>query len=181
MLQVPQAWQGLLEDICRAEYFQRLDALVTQAYEAGEVYPPRARLFACLEAVPPEGVRVVILGQDPYHGPGQANGLAFSVAPGVKLPPSLQNIFKELQADLQVPPPSSGDLTPWARQGVLLLNTVLTVARGRPTATGTLAGSALLTQSSTRCKPARSRWPSFSGARRRRKRRQPLQRLPHRG
>ena len=131
MLQVPQAWQGLLEDICRAEYFQRLDALVTQAYEAGEVYPPRARLFACLEAVPPEGVRVVILGQDPYHGPGQANGLAFSVAPGVKLPPSLQNIFKELQADLQVPPPSSGDLTPWARQGVLLLNTVLTVARGQ--------------------------------------------------
>ena len=74
---------------------------------------------------------MVILGQDPYHGPGQANGLAFSVAPGVKLPPSLQNIFKELQADLQVPPPSSGDLTPWAQQGVLLLNTVLTVARGQ--------------------------------------------------
>lgn len=71
MLQIPQAWQGLLEDICRAEYFQRLDALVTQAYEAGEVYPPRAQLFACLEAVPPEGVRAVILGADPYHGRGR--------------------------------------------------------------------------------------------------------------
>ncbi len=94
MLQIPQAWQGLLGDTCRAEYFQRLDALVTQAYAAGEVYPPRAQLFACLEAVPPEGVRVVILGQDPYHGPGQANGLAFSVAPGVKLPPSLQKSLR---------------------------------------------------------------------------------------
>lgn len=77
MLQIPQAWQGLLEDICRAEYFQRLDALVTQAYEAGEVYPPRAQLFACLEAVPPEGVRAVILGQDPYHGRGRPMGWPF--------------------------------------------------------------------------------------------------------
>ena len=131
MLQVPQAWQGLLEDICRAEYFQRLDALVTQAYEAGEVYPPRARLFACLEAVPPEGVRVVILGQDPYHEPGQANGLAFSVKPGVKLPPSLRNILTELQADCGVTPPESGDLTAWARQGVFLLNSSLSVEAGK--------------------------------------------------
>ena len=131
MLQVPQAWQGLLEDICRAEYFQRLDALVTQAYEAGEVYPPRAQLFACLEAVPPEGVRAVILGQDPYHEPGQANGLAFSVNPGVKLPPSLRNIFAELQSDCDITPPDSGDLTTWARQGVFLLNSSLTVEAGK--------------------------------------------------
>lgn len=127
MLQVPQAWQGLLEDICRAEYFQRLDALVTQAYEAGEVYPPRAQLFACLEAVPPEGVRAVILGQDPYHGPGQANGLCFSVGDGVPFPPSLVNIFKEVHDDTGAPVPASGNLDRWAEQGVLLLNAVLTV------------------------------------------------------
>jgi len=96
------------------------------------VYPPRDSVFRAFELTPPERVKVVIIGQDPYHGAGQANGLAFSVSPGVTPPPSLANIFKELAADLGVSTPSSGDLTSWAEQGVLLLNTVLTVEQGRP-------------------------------------------------
>ena len=95
------------------------------------VYPPRADWFAAFRLTPPERVRVVILGQDPYHEPDQAMGLAFSVRTGVKLPPSLRNIYKELESDLGVPAPVSGDLSAWAEQGVLLLNTVLTVAAGR--------------------------------------------------
>ena len=125
------AWRALLQPELEKPYFSQLVRRVDAAYAGGTVYPPQQELFSAFSLTPPEQVRVVILGQDPYHEPGQANGLAFSVAPGVKLPPSLQNIFKELQADLQVPLPSSGDLTPWARQGVLLLNTVLTVARGQ--------------------------------------------------
>ena len=104
---------------------------VDRAYQETTVYPPRAALFAALRLTPPERVRAVILGQDPYHEPGQANGLAFSVAPGVKLPPSLRNIFTEYQHDVGLPAPSCGDLTHWAEQGVLLLNTVLTVEAGR--------------------------------------------------
>lgn len=96
------------------------------------VYPPQDSIFRALELTPPGQLRCVILGQDPYHGNGQANGLAFSVNPGVKLPPSLRNIFKELQTDIGCQMPTTGDLTPWARQGVLLLNTVLTVEEGRP-------------------------------------------------
>lgn len=112
-------------------YFGQLVDFVKQEYAQRRVFPPGRNIFRAFDMCDPDNLKVVIIGQDPYHGPGQANGLAFSVTPGVKLPPSLQNIFKELQADLQVPLPSSGDLTPWARQGVLLLNTVLTVARGQ--------------------------------------------------
>lgn len=112
-------------------YFGQLVDFVKQEYAQRRVFPPGRNIFRAFDMCDPDNLKVVIIGQDPYHGPGQANGLAFSVAPGVKLPPSLQNIFKELQADLQVPLPSSGDLTPWAQQGVLLLNTVLTVARGQ--------------------------------------------------
>lgn len=130
LLQLPAVWRNNLAQTCRQPYFFKLQKMVEQAYAEQEVYPPREQLFACFDALAPEQVRVVILGQDPYHEPGQANGLAFSVAPGVKLPPSLQNIMKELQTDLQLPPMKSGDLSPWARQGVLLLNTVLTVMRG---------------------------------------------------
>lgn len=96
------------------------------------IYPPQESIFRALELTPPEKVRVVIIGQDPYHTPGVANGLAFSVSPGVKIPPSLRNIFKELQSDLGYQEPASGDLTKWAEQGVLLLNTLLTVEQGRP-------------------------------------------------
>jgi uracil-DNA glycosylase len=95
------------------------------------IYPPGPQIFAALDSTPFEAVKVVILGQDPYHGPGQAHGLCFSVQPGVPVPPSLQNIFAELQRDLGLPRPDHGCLLPWARQGVLLLNAVLTVERGR--------------------------------------------------
>jgi uracil-DNA glycosylase len=95
------------------------------------VYPPGAQMFAALEATPFEEVKVVVLGQDPYHGPGQAHGLSFSVPPGVDIPPSLLNIFKELERDLGLPRPDHGYLMPWAKQGVLLLNAVLSVEAGR--------------------------------------------------
>lgn len=102
--------------------------------EAGHtIYPPRDKIFNALTLTPPEAVKVVLIGQDPYHGPGQANGLAFSVNPGVAIPPSLRNIFKELHDDIGCPIPTSDDLTPWAERGVLLLNTSLTVERGKPT------------------------------------------------
>ena len=120
-------WQALLQEEFEKPYWRTLAERVDAAYAASTVYPPREELFAAFRMTPPEAVRVVILGQDPYHGPGQANGLAFSVAPGVKLPPSLQNIYKELEADLGVPAAKSGDLTSWAQQGVFLLNTVLSV------------------------------------------------------
>lgn len=111
--------------------FAALSQRVEKAYETTTVYPPREQLFAAFSMTPPEQVRVVILGQDPYHGAGQAHGLAFSVSPGVKPPPSLVNIYKELQSDLGVPPRSDGCLTDWAAQGVFLLNTVLTVEAGK--------------------------------------------------
>jgi uracil-DNA glycosylase len=98
---------------------------------AGKViYPPGPQIFTALDTTPFEAVKVVILGQDPYHGPGQAHGLCFSVLPGVAVPPSLENLFKEIERDLAIPRPDHGCLIPWARQGVLLLNAVLTVERG---------------------------------------------------
>ena len=125
------AWQPLLHETLSAPYFSVLEKRVDAAYAGGEVYPPREALFAAFALTPPEAVRVVILGQDPYHEPEQAQGLAFSVREGVRVPPSLVNIYKELDTDLGITPRTSGDLTGWARQGVLLLNTVLTVERGR--------------------------------------------------
>lgn len=124
---LPPAWQALLKGELQKPYWLSLERRLGAAYESGAVYPPAQQLFAAFERTPPACVRAVILGQDPYHEPGQANGLAFSVNPGVKLPPSLQNIYKELEADLGVPAAKSGDLTSWARQGVFLLNTVLSV------------------------------------------------------
>ena len=111
-------------------------------YAAGTVYPPRQEVFTAFDLLEPENVRAVILGQDPYHEPGQAHGLAFSVREGVKLPPSLRNIFTELETDLGVPRPQSGDLTAWARQGVLLMNTVLTVSAGQAGSHGDLGWQA---------------------------------------
>ena len=125
------AWTPYLEQELRAPYFAALLQRVGAARAAGTVYPPEERTFFALTATPPERVRAVILGQDPYHEPGQANGLAFSVNPGVKLPPSLRNIFAELQSDCDITPPDSGDLTTWARQGVFLLNSSLTVEAGK--------------------------------------------------
>ena len=124
-------WNELLADERAKPYFAALMERVEAAYARGAVFPPRGELFAAFRLTPPERVRAVILGQDPYHEPGQAHGLAFSVRAGVKLPPSLRNIFRELESDCGVPPRASGDLTGWAEQGVFLLNTVLSVESGR--------------------------------------------------
>lgn len=123
-------WLPLLRPLTREPWWDVLQAGVEAAERP--VYPPGDQVFAALTLTQPETVRVVILGQDPYHGPGQAMGLSFSVPQGMALPPSLKNIFRELAEDLSTPPPPSGDLTPWARQGVLLLNSVLTVTGGAP-------------------------------------------------
>ena len=119
-------WRPVLEAETQQPYWQQLIAFVNQERQAGPVYPKSADVFKALYTTAFKDVRVVILGQDPYHGPGQAMGLSFSVPGGVALPPSLQNIYKELAADLGVQR-QSGDLTDWAEQGVLLLNAVLTV------------------------------------------------------
>lgn len=119
------------------EYFQRPDMRVLGDFLRAEkragkaVFPPGREIFAAFEYTPFDAVKVVILGQDPYHGPGQAHGLCFSVRPGVRVPPSLANIFREIERDLGIAPPDHGCLTSWARRGVLLLNSVLTVERGR--------------------------------------------------
>ena len=125
------AWRCLLSDTLQGPAFCALEAAVARAYQTQTVYPPEDALFAAFRLTPPQRVRVVVLGQDPYHGPGQANGLAFSVCPGVALPPSLRNIFRERQDDLGIPIGTQGDLSAWARQGVLLLNTVLSVQAGQ--------------------------------------------------
>ena len=128
---VPDAWrQGL--DPAAIAALAAAEAYVSARENAGvHVYPPAALRYRALELVPPPGVKVVILGQDPYHGASQAMGLAFSVPRGVRVPPSLRNIFKELESDLGISRPDHGDLTAWAAQGVLLLNTSLSVEEGR--------------------------------------------------
>ena len=125
-------WEPLLAPMMEEPWWRALEERVEAAYERGEpeIYPPREDLFTALRLTPPERVRCVILGQDPYHEPGQAHGLAFSVPRGQRVPPSLRNIYKELEQDLGYPPPDHGCLTGWAEQGVLLLNNVLTVSRG---------------------------------------------------
>ena len=120
-------WHPILQAELAKPYWPTLQQFVAEERSRHPVYPPAQEVFAALHLTPYAGVKVVILGQDPYHGPGQAHGLCFSVRPGVPLPPSLQNIFTELRADLGVDPPTSGCLHPWATQGVLLLNTTLTV------------------------------------------------------
>ena len=123
-------WNPVLRDELAKPYWQELQAFLAAEREQHPVYPASDDVFAALHLTPRAATKVVILGQDPYHGPDQAHGLAFSVRPGVRLPPSLRNIFTELQADLGIPPPGHGSLEPWARQGVLLLNTTLTVRGG---------------------------------------------------
>ena len=123
-------WNDLLQPELQKPYYKELRARVAQARQQGEVYPPKERELFALQTTAPLAVRVVILGQDPYHEPGQAMGLSFSVAKGTPLPPSLRNIYQELYADTGIIPPSHGDLTQWAQQGVLMLNAVLTVNRG---------------------------------------------------
>ncbi|MDM8212304.1 uracil-DNA glycosylase [Enterococcus hirae] len=124
------SWQNLLAEEFEKDYYKELHQFLAEEYQHHEVYPDMYHIYSALELTPYEKVKVVILGQDPYHGPHQATGLSFSVQPGVKIPPSLQNIYKELAADLGIPPAKHGYLKSWAEQGVLLLNTVLTVRAG---------------------------------------------------
>jgi uracil-DNA glycosylase len=127
---LPEPWRAALEPFLDPAATARLGEFVSGEYAAHTVYPPADDLFAAYRLCLPQDCRVLILGQDPYHGPGQAHGLSFSVRDGVRVPPSLRNVFKELAADVGVPAPTSGDLTAWAQQGVLLLNAVLTVRGG---------------------------------------------------
>jgi uracil-DNA glycosylase len=124
-------WGPLLEDEFQKPYYLALREFLKKEYATQTVYPNPYDIFNALHFTPYHQVKVVILGQDPYHGPGQAHGLSFSVQPGVEPPPSLKNIFKELHNDLGCPIPNHGHLVSWAKQGVLLLNTVLTVRRGQ--------------------------------------------------
>lgn len=127
------SWRAALQPEFDAPYRRHLDAFLAGEAAAGvAVYPPAADRFRALELTALDAVRVVILGQDPYHGAGQAHGLSFSVRPGIRIPPSLTNVYKELQADLGIPRAAHGFLEAWARQGVLLLNTVLSVREGAP-------------------------------------------------
>ncbi len=120
-------WEKALHPEFKKPYYAQLYKKVLNAYRTETVYPPSTDIFNAFAFTPLEHVKVVILGQDPYHEPGQANGLCFSVHKGIRIPPSLVNIYKEMSSDLGCPAPENGDLTGWARQGVLLLNTVLTV------------------------------------------------------
>jgi uracil-DNA glycosylase len=131
-IQLHESWLSRLDDQFEQEYMQKLrDFLLTRKAHHAVIYPSGAQIFNALNSTPFDQVRVVILGQDPYHGPGQAHGLCFSVLPGVRIPPSLANIYREIQTDLDIPPPQHGYLQSWAEQGVLLLNAVLTVERGQ--------------------------------------------------
>ena len=123
-------WKELLGAEWDKPYFKELQSFLDQKYAEHTIDPPREEVGSAFRLTPYDAVKVVILGQDPYHGPGQAHGLSFSVKPGVKIPPSLRNMFKELEDDLGCPIPSHGYLEKWAKQGVLLLNTVLTVRAG---------------------------------------------------
>ncbi len=120
-------WKTALNPIFQSDSFTKLADFVKEEYQQHQVFPPGKQIFSAFWQCPLPSVKVVILGQDPYHGEGQANGLAFSVAPGLPFPPSLLNIFKELKADLGIPMPPNGDLSRWAAQGVFLLNATLTV------------------------------------------------------
>jgi len=125
--QIEDGWKKALSKEFSAPYFTELKQFLLAEKSKHQVFPPGPLIFSAFNHCPFSAVRVVILGQDPYHGPGQANGLSFSVSPGIRHPPSLVNIFKELQNDLGIPYPKSGDLTVWADQGVLLINATLTV------------------------------------------------------
>ena len=126
-VQIEESWKRQLQTEFEKDYFVRLTDFVRSEYKATQIFPPGKLIFNAFNLCPFDKAKVIIIGQDPYHGPGQAHGLCFSVNDGVPFPPSLKNIFKEIQDDLGIPVPESGNLTRWANQGVLLLNATLTV------------------------------------------------------
>ena len=131
-VKIEESWKEILSDEFKNPYFLQLTAFVKSEYSNHKIYPPAKEIFNAFEKCPFSETKVVIIGQDPYHGEGQANGLCFSVSEGVRSPPSLVNIFKELKADMGMDIPSSGNLERWANQGVLLLNATLTVRAASP-------------------------------------------------
>lgn len=126
------SWTEILKAEAEQSYFRQITAAVQRDAKNNEVYPPHNKIFEAFKLTPLNKVKAIILGQDPYHGPGQAHGLSFSVQKGIAIPPSLQNIYKELKADLNIDPPNHGCLEDWAKQGVLLLNSMLTVRKHEP-------------------------------------------------
>lgn len=131
-VRIEESWKKILADEFEKDYFRILTEWVREQYSISQVFPPGKEIFAAFDASPFHLTKVVIIGQDPYHGDGQANGLCFSVKPGIEMPPSLVNIFKEVCSDTGAPFPENGDLTRWANQGVLLLNSTLTVKAHTP-------------------------------------------------
>ncbi len=131
-VKIEPTWKKVLKDEFEKPYFAKLTDFVREEYKRNRIYPPGSKIFAAFSQTPFDKVKVVILGQDPYHGDNQANGLAFSVAPGVTPPPSLVNIYKEILTDVGKASPKTGNLERWANQGVLLLNATLTVSAGSP-------------------------------------------------
>ena len=129
-MNIPESWRDVVRNETTQEYFARLSEFVARERKEFNVFPSEDNMFAALQLTAPHDVRVVIVGQDPYHGAGQAHGLSFSVQQGTRIPPSLRNIYAELHTDLGVPVPEDGNLEAWAKQGVLLLNTSLTVREG---------------------------------------------------
>lgn len=129
-VKIEESWKSILAGEFREDYFKQLKQFLVDEKQKYRVYPPEDKIFSAFDHTPFHHVKVVILGQDPYHGPGQAHGLCFSVPDGIPFPPSLQNIFKEIRHELSIPVPATGNLEAWARQGVFLLNATLTV-RGR--------------------------------------------------
>lgn len=130
MVNIGNDWDEVLKPLFESENYAKIREFLKEEYSVHTVYPSMFDIFNAFKMTPYKSIKAVILGQDPYHEPGQAHGLCFSVKDGTKLPPSLVNIYKELYSDLGIPPAKSGDLTKWAKQGVLLLNTTLTVRRG---------------------------------------------------
>ncbi len=125
-------FKNIINEESQKEYYKKLHDFIYNEYSIKTIYPPKAQIFSALKTTPYEKVKVVIIGQDPYHGEGEAHGMCFSVNPGIKIPPSLQNIYKEINRDLGCKIPNNGYLKKWAEQGVLLLNSVLTVEKDRP-------------------------------------------------
>jgi uracil-DNA glycosylase len=132
MVMIGNDWDEVLKIVFNSEGFKKFYHIVLKEYENNTIFPPKDYIFNALKLTPYKDVKVVIVGQDPYHGVGEAHGLSFSVQKGVKIPPSLQNIYKELESDLGIAPNNNGDLTSWALEGVLLLNAVLTVKKDTP-------------------------------------------------